>query len=143
MRDLYLDFGTFTVRIVETMPGEPDEILSEDTVPAESDFGVEIIDADKVPGLELHTVDRDRILLQELRARIEAVKAKLYARRGRLCKDCGESYYFEAEAMDYPFQHNGSLEHEVKPIADDAEDIVILAHLRDMEREVFARTPIS
>lgn len=149
MRDLYLDFGTFTIRIVETMPGEPDEILTEDTAAPESDFGIEVMDAESVPGLVLHTEDRDRVILAELDARIAVVKARLETNVNhghRYCRACQEPYYFNGENVSHGRYGNDSdrdEDHNVQPANDTKEDLLVLAQLHDMRREVFGRLPIS
>lgn len=142
MRDLYLDFGTFTIRIVETMPGEPDEILSEDTAAPESDFGVEIVDAEAVPGLTLHSPDRDAILIRELEARIAASVSRLISGTMRLCRECRSQYFFDVDSER--FLHNGSPGHgDVVPLPADAEELLILAQLRDMINDVRVRSDLG
>lgn len=144
MRDTYIDFGTFTVRVIE----EDDTIVAEDvftpedtTPPAPFDYAahvepsVEVIDAaDFGPNDEQRTT----ILRQELQARLANVEARLHAGNGRPrnCHTemssayCNEPYYYDGER----FVHNGSLclFHNVKPNSDDAELLIIRASLLDM-----------
>lgn len=139
MRDLFLDFGTFTVRIVETVPGEPGEEAdsplddSYDVIetPGEpwpgyavSDLGqyhatgrlpqtVEVVDADTLPSTDEREADRQAILAQELTARIETVKTKLVTAshiHARFCRHCQERYFFDTD--DYVFTHS---EYPVQP----------------------------
>lgn len=166
MRDLFLDFGTFTVRIVETMPGEPGEeadgqlddsydvITTGEPWPgyATSDLGqyhatghlpqtVEVVDADTLPTTDEREADRRAILRQELVARAETAKARLGGPRanGRYCRHhfitpggdvCGQPYYFNFQTE--VFEHNGGIDHAVKPTAEDAEELIIYSSLLDM-----------
>lgn len=152
MRDLFLDFGTFTVRIVETVPGEPgeeadgqldDSYSIMDKLDVSSTYGlpqtVEVVDADTLPTTDEREADRRAILAQELTARIETVKAKLVTAshiHARFCRRCQERYFFDTD--DYVFTHSEyptqppQHQHKVIPAADDAENAVILASLQDM-----------
>lgn len=161
MRDIYIDFGTFSVRVIE----DDDTVVAEDvftpedtTPPAPFDYegyadrqpNVEVLDAANIPiGNRDWTTEQQRIgiLRQELLARINATVSRLVAGNGqpRNCKTpvsgfghssvrCNQPYLFNAQTD--VFEHaDDSLMHTVKPNSADAEQLVILSSLVDMYNE--------
>lgn len=156
MRDLYLDFGTFTIRIVDVMPGEdgpedmaqtapwpftePQYARPEDETTPDVTPSVEVIDAADFSGTRFAPNDYERaiIIRQEYSARYAGILSQLQddGTGPRVCREpeCNGWYYFEVGTQT--FRHAGfdateADRHSVKPNANDAELLVTLAVFAD------------